>query len=158
MESLVGKPAPDFELPDQHGKPVRLSDFRGRWVVLYFYPKDMTPGCTQEACAFRDNFAEFEREGIVVLGVSADSVRSHQKFAEKYGLPFPLLADESHQVSEAYGAWQQKSMYGKTYWGVARITFIIDPSGVVRHVFPKVSPAGHAQEVLAVLRALRDQS
>lgn len=155
MEGLIGKPAPDFALPNQDGQIVRLSDLRGKWVVLYFYPKDMTPGCTQEACAFRDGYAEFEKRGVAVLGISADSVRSHQKFAEKYGLPFPLLADEGHQVCEAYGAWHQKSMYGKTYWGVARITFLIDPKGVVRHVFEKVSPSSHPQEVLAVLEALR---
>lgn len=155
MEGLIGKPAPDFALPDQNGQTVRLSDLRGKWVVIYFYPKDMTAGCMQEACAFRDGYAEFEKQDVAVLGISADSVRSHQKFAEKYGLPFPLLADEGHQVSEAYGAWRQKSMYGKTYWGVARITFFIDPTGVVRHVFEKVSPRNHPQEVLEVLERLR---
>lgn len=155
METLVGKPAPDFELPDQNGNPVRLSDFLGRWVVLYFYPKDMTPGCTQEACAFRDAYAEFAQRDIIVLGVSADDVRSHQKFAQKYALPFPLLADTAHRVSAAYGAWRAKSMYGKTYWGVARLTVLIDPEGIVRHVFEKVVPQSHPHEVLTVLQRLQ---
>lgn len=156
MATLVSnQPAPDFTLPDQNGNTVRLSDFRGRWVVLYFYPKDMTPGCTQEACSFRDMYQEFREAGIVVLGVSADDVASHQKFTEKYDLPFPLLADPDHTVSEAYGAWREKSMYGKKFWGVDRITYIIDPNGIVRKVFPKVKPASHGDEVYSAIIALR---
>lgn len=147
-----GSIAPDFSLTDQHGNTIRLSDYRGRWVVLYFYPKDMTPGCTQEACSFRDAHADFEQEGIVVLGVSADDVQSHRKFADKYELPFPLLADTEHTVSEAYGAWRKKHMYGKEFWGVDRITYIINPEGAVHHVFTKVKPAQHGDEVLNAIR------
>ncbi|MFN4032853.1 MAG: thioredoxin-dependent thiol peroxidase [Fimbriimonadales bacterium] len=147
-----GSDAPDFSLTDQHGNTVRLSDYRGRWVVLYFYPKDMTPGCTQEACSFRDLHADFEQEGIVVLGVSADDVQSHRKFADTYELPFPLLADTEHTVSEAYGAWRKKHMYGKEFWGVDRITYIIAPNGVVHRVFTKVKPATHGDEVLSAIR------
>ncbi|GIV08861.1 MAG: peroxiredoxin [Fimbriimonadales bacterium] len=147
-----GSIAPDFCLTDQHGNTVRLSDYRGRWVVLYFYPKDMTPGCTQEACSFRDLYADFEQEGIVVLGVSADDVQSHRKFADKYELPFPLLADTEHTVSEAYGAWRKKHLYGKEFWGVDRITYIVNPEGAVHHVFAKVKPAAHGDEVLHAIR------
>ncbi|MDW8052203.1 MAG: thioredoxin-dependent thiol peroxidase [Armatimonadota bacterium] len=147
-----GAPAPDFSLPDQHGNLVRLSDFRGRWVVVYFYPKDMTPGCTQEACSFRDLYEDYQQEGIVVLGISADDVESHRKFAEKYGLPFPLLADTEHKVSEAYGAWGKKHLYGKLFWGVERITYVIAPDGTVYHVFTRVKPASHGDEVLTLIR------
>ncbi|MDM7460496.1 MAG: thioredoxin-dependent thiol peroxidase [bacterium] len=147
-----GSEAPDFSLVDQHGNVVHLSDYRGRWVALYFYPKDMTPGCTQEACSFRDLHADFEQEGIVVLGVSADDVPSHRTFADKYELPFPLLADTEHVVSAAYGAWRKKHMYGKEFWGVDRITYLIDPNGVVHHVFTKVKPATHGDEVLSAIR------
>lgn len=147
-----GSKAPDFRLNDQHGDPIRLSDYQGRWVVLYFYPKDMTPGCTQEACSFRDMHADFDQEGVVVLGVSADDVQSHRQFADKYGFPFPLLADVDHTVSEAYGAWRKKQMYGKEFWGVDRITYLIAPDGTVHHVFTKVKPASHADEVLAAIR------
>jgi peroxiredoxin Q/BCP len=147
-----GSNAPDFNLNDQHGNAIRLSDYRGRWVVLYFYPKDMTPGCTQEACSFRDMHADFEQEGVVVLGVSADDVQSHRKFADKYELPFPLLADVDHTVSEAYGAWRKKAMYGKEFWGVDRITYLIAPDGTEHHVFTKVKPVSHADEVLTAIR------
>jgi peroxiredoxin Q/BCP len=147
-----GSTAPDFSLADQQGNIVRLSDFRGRWVVLYFYPKDMTPGCTQEACSFRDVHPDLQQEGAVVLGVSADDVQSHRKFADKYELPFLLLADTDHAVSEAYGAWRKKHMYGKEFWGVERITYLIAPDGTVSHVFTKVKPAAHGDEVLTAIR------
>ena len=147
-----GSTAPEFSLADQQGNTVRLSDFRGRWVVLYFYPKDMTPGCTQEACSFRDVYADLAQEGAVVLGVSADDVQSHRKFADKYELPFPLLADTDHTVSEAYGAWRKKHMYGKEFWGVDRMTYLIAPDGTVYHVFTKVKPAAHGDEVLTAIR------
>ena len=147
-----GLVAPDFSLVDQQGNTVRLSDYRGQWVVLYFYPKDMTPGCTQEACSFRDVHADLVQEGAVVLGVSADDVQSHRKFADKYELPFPLLADTDHTVSEAYGAWRKKHMYGKEFWGVDRITYLIAPDGTVHQVFTKVKPATHGDEVLTALR------
>ena len=154
-----GSVAPDFSLVDQQGNTVRLSDYRGRWVVLYFYPKDMTPGCTQEACSFRDVHADLVQEGAVVLGVSADDVQSHRKFADKYELPFPLLADTDHTVSEAYGVWRKKHMYGKEFWGVDRITYLIAPDGRVHQVFTKVKPAAHGDEVLTALRqAKQDES
>ncbi len=151
----AGTPAPDFALQDQNGQTVRLSDFRGRWVVLYFYPKDMTPGCTQEACSFRDSYNDYQAHNIAVLGVSADDTESHRKFAQKYELPFPLLADTDHQVSEAYGAWRQKHLYGKSFWGVDRITYVIDPEGKVYHVYSKVKPASHGDEVLALIQQAR---
>lgn len=151
----IGQTAPAIELPDQTGETRTLNDFTGQWVALYFYPKDDTPGCTTEACSFRDNLASLQSKGIAVLGVSADDVKSHQKFAQKFELGFPLLADTDHAVSEAYGAWQEKSMYGKKYWGVARITVLIDDQGVVRHLFKKVKPDGHALEVLSKVVELR---
>ncbi|MDH7568142.1 MAG: thioredoxin-dependent thiol peroxidase [Armatimonadota bacterium] len=147
-----GHTAPDFELNDSEGKKVRLSDLRGRRVVLYFYPKDMTPGCTQEACDFRDRYADIQATGAVLLGVSPDSERSHRNFAEKHSLPFPLLSDPEARVCEAYGVWQEKSMYGKTYKGVERSTFIIDEEGKITHVWRRVKVAGHGDEVLAALR------
>jgi peroxiredoxin Q/BCP len=149
-----GQPAPDFTLPDQHGRDVRLSDLRGTPVVLYFYPRDNTPGCTTEACAFRDARDDYEKAGARVLGVSPDGVASHLKFAEKFKLPFTLLADTEKAVCQAYGVWQQKTLYGKTSMGVVRATFVIGSEGVVRHVFPKVKVNGHSDEVLAVLKAL----
>ena len=149
-----GDEAPDFTTTDEHGREISLSDFRGNKVVLYFYPKDDTPGCTVEACGFRDAHAAFARHKAVVLGVSPDSAKKHVKFREKYGLPFTLLVDESHAVAEAYGAWREKSMYGRTYMGVARSTFVIDASGRIAKVFTSVKPKGHEQEVLAALAAL----
>lgn len=148
-----GAPAPLFTLPDQDGKPVSLADFAGRWVVLYFYPKDDTPGCTKEACSFRDSYGALQAKGAVVLGVSGDSATSHRKFADKYGLPFPLLADTDHEVARAYGAWGTKRMYGKEYEGLIRSTVVIDREGKVAHVWPKVKPEGHGEEVLAWLEA-----
>lgn len=147
-----GKKAPDFTLPDQDGNKVKLSDFKGRYIVLYFYPKDDTPGCTKEACSFRDTFPEFNNVDAVILGVSPDSVSSHKKFAEKYKLPFRLLADEDKKVIEKYGVWKEKSMYGKKYMGVERTTFVIDPDGRIKKIFPKVKVDNHHQEVLEALK------
>ena len=146
-----GKPAPDFELTSDSGESVALASLRGKPVVLYFYPKDDTPGCTAQACGIRDAWGEFERAGAVVLGVSPDGEASHAKFKEKYGLPFPLLADPDHRVSEAYGVWGEKKLYGKTYMGVERSTFVIDADGNVAKVMRKVKPVTHADDVLAVL-------
>ncbi len=146
-----GDKAPDFTLPDQHGNPVSLSGLRGKTVVLYFYPKADTPGCTTQACGVRDHRVAYERADAVVLGVSPDPVRRVAAFDDKHGLGFPLLADEDHAVAEAYGVWVQKSMYGKTFWGAQRTTFIIDVDGKVAHVIPKVSPKTHDDEVLKIL-------
>lgn len=146
-------PAPDFELPDETGTPRRLSDYRGKPVVLYFYPKDDTPGCTKEACSFRDDYSEYEKAGVVILGISPDSPKSHAKFKEKYNLPFTLLADENHQVCELYGAWGRKKFMGREYDGVLRTTYLIGPDGTILKVFPDVKPEGHSQEVLAALEA-----
>jgi len=154
MSVVEGQIAPDFTLPATDGSTVRLSDLRGKKVVLYFYPKDDTPGCTKEACAFRDNLGILQNMGVVVLGVSPDSVASHQKFAQKYGLPFPLLADEGAQVASAYGVWKEKKQYGRTYMGIERTTFLIDENGIVRRVFPKVKVDGHVEEVIEAIRSL----
>jgi peroxiredoxin Q/BCP len=148
-----GKPAPDFSLPSDSGEEIRLSDLRGTPVVLYFYPKDDTPGCTAQACGIRDAWGEFSAAGAVVLGVSPDDEGSHAKFKAKYGLPFALLADTDHAVAEAYGVWGEKSMYGKTYMGVDRSTFVIGPDGNVAKVFLKVKPDAHADQVLEALSA-----
>jgi peroxiredoxin Q/BCP len=147
----VGDPAPDFELPDQDGNSVRLSDLRGRPVVLYFYPKADTPGCTTQACGIRDHEADYDAAGAVVLGVSPDPVKAVAKFHAKQSLNFRLLADEDHAICERYGVWAEKSMYGKTYWGALRATFLIAPDGTVARVFPKVSPKTHDDVVLAAL-------
>jgi len=143
--------APDFELPDQDGNRVRLSELRGRKVVLYFYPKDDTSGCTTQACELRDRTAEFDARGAVVLGVSPDPVDSHRKFADKFDLPFTLLADTDHSVAEAYGVWKEKSMYGRKYMGVERTTFVIGEDGRIVKVLEKVKPAEHADDVLALI-------
>jgi len=148
----VGRKAPAFAALDADGRTVRLADLKGRIVVLYFYPKDDTPGCTTEACEFRDDHAALARAGIAVLGVSPDGVDSHRRFAEKHRLPFTLLADQEHEICRRYGVWQEKSSYGRTYWGVVRTTFVIDQRGRVAHVFEKVKPQGHAAEVLAWIR------
>ncbi len=150
----TGDTAPDFELPDQDGEPVRLSALRGRPVVLYFYPKADTPGCTTQACGVRDHLPDYERAGAVVLGASPDPVAKVKRFHEKQGLNFRLLADEDHAVADAYGVWAEKSMYGRTYWGVLRSTFIIAADGTVAHVIPKVSPKTHDEQVLGVLAEL----
>ncbi len=149
-----GETAPDFTLAADDGRQVKLSDLRGKPVVLYFYPKDDTPGCTKEACAFRDRTAELEAKGAVVLGVSPDDVESHGKFRDKFSLNFPLLADLGHQVAERYGAWREKNMYGKVSMGVQRSTFVIDGEGKVRKVWKKVNVDGHDQQVLDALAAL----
>ncbi len=146
--------APDFTLPDQDGAPVTLSDLRGQTVVLYFYPKASTPGCTTQACGVRDHLPAYEDAGAVVLGVSPDPVKKVKKFHEKEGLNFTLLADEDHAVCEAYGTWAQKSMYGRKYWGAVRATYVIDAEGIVRHVIPKFAPKTHDEQVLAVLAEL----
>jgi peroxiredoxin Q/BCP len=146
-----GQPAPDFELPDQSGEPVRLSSFRGRRVVLYFYPKANTPGCTTQACGVRDHELDYEAADAVVLGVSPDPVKAVKKFADKQNLNFELLADEHHEVSEAYGVWVEKSMYGNTYMGAQRSTFVIDEDGIVRKVIKKAKPETHDEEVLGAL-------
>lgn len=149
----VGAKAPAFKTVDQNGEKVSLGDFKGRYVVLYFYPKDDTSGCTKEACAFRDAFAEFRGLDAEVLGVSVDDERSHKKFAEKYDLPFRLLVDTDKKIVEAYGAWGEKSMYGRKYMGTHRITYVIDPKGRIAAVYPKVKPAEHADDILAFLRS-----
>ena len=151
----VGAMAPDFTLPTDTGAPLTLSSFRGRPVVLYFYPKDDTSGCTTESCEFRDLVPRFERVNAQILGISPDGVKSHAKFRDKYQLNFPLLADEGHAVADQYGVWQEKSMYGRKYWGNARTTFIIDAKGRIARVFEKVKAAGHAAEVAEAVAALK---
>lgn len=149
-----GAAAPDFSLKADDGREVKLSDFRGTPVVLYFYPKDDTPGCTKEACAFRDRSAELKAKGAALLGVSPDDVASHGQFRDKYSLNFPLLADTEHQVAERYGAWRERNMYGRKYMGIQRSTFLIDADGKVRKVWQKVDVDGHDQEVLDALDSL----
>ncbi len=146
-----GMAAPDFVLDSDEGASVSLASYSGKTIVLYFYPKDDTPGCTKEACGFRDAFDAILAKGAVVIGVSPDAAASHAKFRKKYGLPFVLLADPQAHVLKAYGAWGEKSMYGKKYEGVLRSTFIIGPDGMVKKAFPKVTPEGHAEEILALL-------
>jgi peroxiredoxin Q/BCP len=148
-----GRRAPDFALTSDTGETVRLSDFRGKPVVLYFYPKDDTPGCTAQACGIRDDYGSFAEKGAVVLGVSRDNEASHVKFKEKYSLPFTLLSDPDHEVAEQYGVWGERSSYGKTYMGIERSTFLIDPEGNVTKVMRRVKPDTHAQDVLAALAA-----
>jgi thioredoxin-dependent peroxiredoxin len=150
-----GEQAPDFELPDQDGRAVKLSDFHGQPVVVYFYPKADTPGCTTQACGVRDHQADYAEVGAPVLGISPDSVAKVKKFHEKYDLNFSLLADEDHAVAEAYGVWVEKSMYGKTYWGVQRTTFVVGPDGHVAGVLKNVKPAAHDELVLNALDAAR---
>jgi peroxiredoxin Q/BCP len=150
----TGEQAPQFTIPDQDGNDVRLSDFAGKTVVLYFYPKADTPGCTTQACGVRDHLPNYTEAGAIVLGISPDPVRRVKKFADRHGLDFMLLADEDHAVCEAYGVWAEKSMYGKRFWGSTRTTFIIGPDGVVAHVIPRASPRTHDDEVLAALEQL----
>ena len=148
----IGMKAPSFTLPDQDGKVVNLSDFLGKRVVLYFYPKDNTPGCTRQACAFATAFEEFKTNDVVVIGISKDSVSSHQKFVQKYDLPFILLSDPQLQAIQAYGVWQEKKLYGKVSMGVVRTTFLIDADGNIEMVMPKVKPDTNAAEILAFLQ------
>jgi len=148
----AGDPAPPFTAATQDGTKVSLSDFKDKKVILYFYPKDDTPGCTKEACAFRDDFAQFKAKGAVVLGVSVDPVKAHAKFAQKFKLPFTLLADEDKKIVQAYGVWGQKSFMGRKYMGTHRVTFLIGPDGKIKRIWPDVKPAEHTQEVLAELQ------
>jgi peroxiredoxin Q/BCP len=150
-ELEVGDKAPAFSLKDTNGKTVKLADFKGKKVVLYFYPRDMTPGCTKEACGFRDDYAVLRKRGVEVVGVSADNQASHQKFTEAYSLPFTLLSDPDHSVMDAYGAWGEKNMYGKKITGVLRSTVLIDEAGKIAHIFRKVKTDTHSQDVIKVL-------
>ena len=148
MNLKVGDKAPDFSVNDQSGNPVQLSDFKGKKVVLYFYPKDNTPGCTAEACNLRDNYTALQKAGYVVLGVSSDDEKSHQKFIDKFELPFPLLADTGKEIHEKYGTWIEKSMYGRKYMGTARVTFIIDENGKIEEIIEKVKTNDHTAQIL----------
>ena len=145
----VGDKAPAFKTTDQDGDEVALRDFKGKKVVHYFYPKDDTPGCTKEACSFRDGWSKFRRKGVTVLGVSVDDAKSHRKFADKFSLPFPLLADTEREIVKAYGVWGEKSMYGRKYMGTHRVTYLVNEKGKIAAVWPKVKPENHADEVLA---------
>jgi peroxiredoxin Q/BCP len=151
LKLQVGDKAPPFAAATNGGGDVSLSDYKGKHVVLYFYPKDDTPGCTKEACAFRDEFAAFKKKGAVVLGVSTDPVKSHDKFVEKFKLPFTLLADEDRKIVQAYGVWGEKSFMGRKYMGTNRVTFLIGPDGIIKKIWPKVKPEEHAAEVLAAI-------
>lgn len=151
----AGSKAPDFALPNQDGQEVKLSDFAGQKVVVYFYPKDSTPGCTRQACAFAAAYEEFTRLGVPVIGISKDSVKSHQNFIAKQNLPFLLLSDPDRQAIEAYGVWQEKKLYGKVSMGVVRSTFVIDENGVIEKVYPKVKPDTNAEEILEYLKGQR---
>lgn len=152
MPISSGIPAPDFSLPDEAGTIRRLGDYRGRYLVLYFYPADDTPGCTKEACNFRDDYSAYESAGVVILGVSPDSSKSHAKFQQKYKLPFSLLADQNHALCEEYGVWGPKNFMGRNYEGVLRTTFLIDPDGKIARVFENVKPAEHSREILEALK------
>jgi len=155
-ELKLGDPAPAFTLTDQKGQAVSLSDFKGRTVVLYFYPKDSTPGCTREACGFRDARASFSKKNAVILGVSGDSAASHERFIQKFSLPFTLLSDPDKKVCSAYGVFQKKLLYGKSFLGIVRSTFVIDPKGRIARVFPKVKVDGHTEEVLEAVGQIKE--
>lgn len=150
----IGKIAPDFILPDQDGKIHRLSDYKGQWTLIYFYPKDDTPGCTKEACSMRDMMPDFKKLKLQVFGVSVQGVKSHRKFAEKYNLSFTLLADEDKKIVNKYGVWGEKSMYGRKYMGTFRTSFLINPKGVIAKIYEKVNPEIHAEEILEDLKTL----
>lgn len=154
MSLKIGQRAPSFALPDQHGEKHKLADYKGKWVLLYFYPRDDTPGCTKEACSIRDNFSGFRKLDAEVLGVSADSVRSHEKFARKYDLPFTLLADEDKKLVNRYGVWGLKKSFGREFEGIRRTSFLIDPKGKIARIYENVKPTGHAEQVLQDLREL----
>lgn len=151
MPLLAGEKAPQFELFDKEGKLHKLSDYLGQTIVVYFYPKDDTPGCTKEACSFRDAYADFRTAGVEVIGISPDDQSSHAKFIDKFQLPFTLLSDPDHKVCEAFGVWGLKKMFGREYHGVLRTTFVINPEGTIKHVFENVKPADHSQEVLEIV-------
>jgi peroxiredoxin Q/BCP len=155
MYKKVGSKAPAFKAPDQDGKVRSLTDYAGKWVILYFYPKDDTPGCTKEACSFRDGFSQFKRAGIEVIGVSVDSVKKHQKFVEKYSLPFTLLSDEDKKIVEAYGVWGLKKFMGREYMGTNRVSYLIDPTGKIAKVYESVKPDAHADEVLVDVKSFK---
>lgn len=152
MKLKEGDKAPSFNLPDQKGKKHKLSDYKGKWVLLYFYPKDDTPGCTKEACAIRDVYPKFKKLGIKVFGASADSVAKHEKFADKHDLPFTLLSDEEKKLVKDYGVWGKKKFMGREYMGINRMSFLIDPKQKIAKIYPKVKPADHAEEVLADMK------
>jgi peroxiredoxin Q/BCP len=156
MAPAPGRKAPDFSLPDGNGNVVSLKDFKGKNLVIYFYPKDDTPGCTKESCDFRDNLARLKRAGAAVVGVSRDGVKSHAKFAAKFDLPFPLLSDTEGGMLEAYGVWQLKTFMGKSFMGIVRTTFLVDGRGVVRKVWEKVKVEGHVDEVLGTIKAMKE--
>lgn len=158
MTLNVGDPAPDFALPDAEGNVVKLQDLSGQWVVLYFYPRDNTPGCTKEACGFRDIYTDYQNSDVVVLGVSTDDAKSHTKFATKYELPFPLLIDEGGAIATSYGSYGLKKFMGKEYMGITRSTFLIDPEGKLAKIYRKVKPEPHAQEVLSDIAELKSNS
>lgn len=149
MKLKINQPAPNFKLPNQNGKVQSLSDYKGKWVLVYFYPKDDTTGCTKEACMIRDNYPDFKKLKITVLGISVDPVKSHDKFATKYDLPFTLLADEKKEVVKKYGVWAKKKFMGREYMGTLRTSFLINPKGVIIHIYEKVKPELHTEEVLA---------
>lgn len=151
----IGDKAPVFKLPDQNGDIHSLAEYKGKWVLLYFYPKDDTPGCTKEACLIRDNFPDFKKLKVVVFGISTDSVKSHKKFADKYNLPFVILADENKDIVKKYGVWGKKKFMGREYMGTFRTSFLIDPSGKIARIFEKVNPETHAGEVLTELKLLK---
>ena len=157
MTLNIGDTAPDFTLNDQNGVQHTLSNYQGQWVLLYFYPKDNTPGCTKEACAFRDSFPEFEKLDMPIFGISTDSVKSHEKFVAKYDLPFTLLADENKEVVQLYRVWGKKKLYGKEYEGTHRMSFLIDPQGTIAKIYEKVKPEVHAQEVLRDVHVLSEK-
>lgn len=154
MDLSIGEPAPDFSLPDANGNLIDLKDYRGQWVILYFYPRDNTPGCTKEACSFRDAYPQYQAQNVVVLGVSTDDAKSHAKFIKKYELPFSLLIDSEGEVAGRYGSYGLKKFMGKEYMGITRSTFIIGPDGTLMKIYRKVKPADHAQEVLTDLATL----
>ncbi len=156
MKLIRGKKAPDFRLPDQDGKLHKLSSYKGQWVLLYFYPKDDTPGCTKEACSFRDNFPAFKKLGVQVFGISVDAVKKHTAFASKYKLPFTLLADDAKTVVQKYGVWAEKKFMGRTYMGTLRTSFLINEAGTIAKIYEHVKPEHHAEEILADLTQLKN--